>query len=62
MTDYLITNNAAILGGTEDASVAGSFNPLYADHALRFDEASAASLETHHNDRRALGMLKLCDH
>jgi hypothetical protein len=44
MTDYLITNNAAILGGTEDASVAGSFNPLYADHALRFDEASAASL------------------
>ncbi|MBT3143094.1 hypothetical protein KL867_18665 [Ruegeria litorea] len=44
MTDYLITNNAAILGGTEDASVPGSFNPLYADHALRFDEASAASL------------------
>lgn len=44
MTDYLITNNSAILGGTEDASVAGSFNPLYADHALRFDEASAASI------------------
>ena len=44
MTDYLITNNAAILGGTEDASVAGSFDPQYADHALRFDEASAASI------------------
>jgi len=44
MTDYLITNSAAILGGTEDASVAGSFDPLYADHALRFDEASAASI------------------
>jgi hypothetical protein len=44
MTDYMITNSAAILGGTEDASVAGSFNPQYADHALRFDEASAASI------------------
>ncbi|MCF6317355.1 MAG: hypothetical protein L3J30_14010 [Marinosulfonomonas sp.] len=44
MTDYMITNSAAILGGIEDASVAGSFNPLYADHALRFDEASAASI------------------
>ena len=44
MTDYLISNSAAILGGTEDASVAGSFDPQYADHALRFDEASAASI------------------
>ncbi len=44
MTDYLITNSAAILGGIEDSTVAGSFNPLYADHALRFDEASAASI------------------
>jgi len=44
MTDYLITNSAAILGGIEDASVVGSFDPLYADHALRFDEAEAASI------------------
>ena len=44
MTDYLITNSAAILGGIEDASVAGSFDPLYADHALRFGEAQAASI------------------
>lgn len=44
MTDYLITNSAAILGGIEDASVAGSFDPQYADHALRFDEEEAASI------------------
>jgi len=44
MTDYLITNSAAILGGIEDASVSGSFDPLYADHALRFGEAEAASI------------------
>lgn len=44
MTDYLITNSAAILGGIEDASAAGSFNPDFADHAIRFTEAGAASI------------------
>ncbi|UWQ90398.1 hypothetical protein K3727_16695 [Rhodobacteraceae bacterium M382] len=44
MTDYLITNSAALLGGIEDASVPGSFDPQHADHALRFDEVEAASI------------------
>jgi hypothetical protein len=44
MTDYLITNSAALLGGIEDGSVPGSFNPDFADHALRFDEAGGASV------------------
>ncbi|MCA0871387.1 hypothetical protein LCL97_11165 [Seohaeicola saemankumensis] len=44
MTDYLITNSAAVLGGVEDASVPGSFNSDLADHALRFDEAHVASI------------------
>lgn len=44
MTDYLITNSAALLGGIEDASVSGSFDPQYADHALRFEEDAAASI------------------
>ena len=44
MTDYLITNSAALLGGVEDASVPGSFNPAYASHALRFDEEQAAGV------------------
>jgi hypothetical protein len=44
MTDYLITNSAAILGGVEDASVPGSFNPLYAGHAVRFDASEPAGV------------------
>ncbi|MCG6560469.1 hypothetical protein MB818_19855 [Ruegeria sp. 1NDH52C] len=44
MTDYLITNSAALLGGVEDASVPGSYNPLFASHALRFEAEQAASL------------------
>ena len=44
MTDYLITNSAAVLGGIEDASVPGSFDPAFASHALRFDEEQAASV------------------
>lgn len=44
MTDYLITNSAAVLGGIENASVPGSFDPAFADHALSFDEAHSASL------------------
>lgn len=44
MTDFLITNSAAVLGGTEDASVSGSFDPAFASHALRFEEEQAASV------------------
>lgn len=44
MTDYLISNSAAILGGVEDATVSGSFNPDFASHALRYDEEQAASI------------------
>ena len=44
MTDYLITNSAAVIGGTEDASVPGSFDPAYADHALRFLDGDEAAL------------------
>ena len=32
MTDYLITNAAALVGGTEDATVPGTFDPAYASH------------------------------
>lgn len=44
MTDYLITNSAAFLGGTEDASVVGSFDPAWADHALRFGPSDEAAI------------------
>jgi hypothetical protein len=45
LTDYLITNSAARLGGVEDASVPGTFDPAYADHAIRFDEGQDAAIE-----------------
>ena len=38
MTDYLITNSATLLGGVEDNTVAGTFDPAFAGHALRFTE------------------------
>ena len=44
MTDYLITNSAAVVGGIEDAAVAGSFDPAWADHALRFAQGEEAAL------------------
>jgi hypothetical protein len=44
MTDYLITNSAALIGGVEDASVSGSFDPAYASHALRFSHSQEAAL------------------
>ena len=44
MTDYLITNSAARIGGIEDASVPGSFDPAYASHALRFAAGDEAAL------------------
>ena len=44
MTDYLITNSAALVGGIEDASVPASFDPAYASHALRFTESQEAAL------------------
>jgi hypothetical protein len=45
MTDYMITNSATLLGGVEDASVAGSFDPAFADHALRFTEDEECAIE-----------------
>lgn len=44
MTDYLISNSAAVIGGIEDASVPGSFDPAHADHALRFADGDEAAL------------------
>lgn len=44
MTDYLITNAAALVGGTEDATVPGTFDPAYASHALRFAAGDEAAL------------------
>jgi hypothetical protein len=44
MTDYLITNSAALIGGVEDASVPGSFDPAYASHALRFTQAQEGAV------------------
>lgn len=44
MTDYLITNSATLLGGVEDDTVAGSFDPAFASHALRFTEAEECGI------------------
>ena len=42
--DYLITNSALVLGGVEDASVPGTFDPAFATHAIRFTEADDAAI------------------
>ena len=42
--DYLITNSALVLGGVEDASVPGTFDPAFASHAIRFAEADDAAI------------------
>lgn len=44
MTDYLITNSAALIGGIEDATVAGSFDPAYASHAIRFSQTQEGAV------------------
>lgn len=42
--DYLMTNSALVLGGVEDASVPGTFDPVFASHAIRFTEADDAAI------------------
>ena len=42
--DYLITNSALVLGGVEDPSVPGAFDPAFATHAIRFTETEQAAI------------------